>query len=232
MTWSGGQEEAMAAIRILVTIGALVLAGLALNATPGYAQSEPAAPAAAPGAPLKLTPKFRSHRAHHTRRSKIRKHHHVTRRRASPSKQGAEKHQTQDQKKVESEGTVITVPDGVSLTALLPWWRSTGPQPTREDTSASPTLSAADAWFAARGIEDTTPVENNYALASADDINEMDVTASGVTIADASEFNEIDQALTEPAPQDDPPAKSWLSILLASLGGALAVASTVRYFFV
>jgi hypothetical protein len=234
MTCSGGQEKMMAAIRILVIIGAIVLAGLAVGATPGYAQSEPARPAAAPGAPLKLTPNVKSHRAHPVRRSKARQHHRFTRRHTTPPKQSAEKRQDDDQQRVESQGTIITVPDGVSLTALLPWWRSAGPQPTpaRDDVSASLTLSAAGAWFAAHGIDDTAPVKNDYALASADDVNEMDVAASGITIADASEFNEIDQALAETAAQDNSPSKSWLSILLASLGGALAVASTVRYFFV
>lgn len=221
----------MATIRIVVMIGAMVLACL-MAAAPARAQSDPAGAAATPSAPLKLTPTGQQHRGHHARRSKIRKHHRVTRRHTSTSKQTAEQSQNKDEDKGQTEGTIITAPAGVSLTSLLPWWHADGDQARSDANRSSQVLSVADAWFAARGIEETAPVENDYALASADEINEMDVAASGIAIADASELNEIDRALTDSAPQDKSADKSWLGILLASLGGVLAVASTVRYLFV
>ncbi len=53
------------------------------------------------------------------------------------------------------------------------------------------------------------------------------VPASGVKMVDPNEVNELDLAAAPAAPAES----SWLSYLLATLGAALAAASTVRYFF-
>src|SRR5262249_44657584 len=53
------------------------------------------------------------------------------------------------------------------------------------------------------------------------------VPANGVKMVDPNEVNELDLAATPATPA----ASSWLSYLLATLGAALAAASTVRFFF-
>ena len=202
----------MATLRTLAIISVAACAGLAFTTLPGRSQSV--------GAPLKLTPLAYSSQTLHrsTRSTKSRR---TTQRRVAPR---AVAHN-------QAERNIIQVPDGVTLTSLLPWWRASDLQAIRyrDRADESPVLSAADAWFAALGVEKVTPVENDYALASPDEFNEIDLAANGMTVADASEVNAIDLAADD-GPQDQP--KSWLNILLASLGGALAVASTARFLFV
>ena len=202
----------MATLRTLAIIGLAVFAGLTLTAVPGRSQSHTGA-----GAPLSLAPLAYSSDTLH--RTKSKKPHRTTQRRATPRTVA----------RSQADRNVIRVPNGVALTSLLPWWRASDLQAIHyQDREAeSPVLSAADAWFAALGVEKITPVENDYALASPDELNEIDLAASGMTIVDASEVNPIDLA-ADGGPQD----KSWLNILLASLGGALAVASTARFLFV
>jgi hypothetical protein len=53
------------------------------------------------------------------------------------------------------------------------------------------------------------------------------VPASGVKMVDPNEVNELDLAAAPITPAES----SWLSSLLATLGAALAVASTVRFLF-
>ena len=91
----------------------------------------------------------------------------------------------------------------------------------------SPVAAAAAAWLvlpdtagaAAQGAAD----EQN---AAGDDATPT-VPASGVKMVDPNEVNELDLAAAPAAPAES----SWLSYLLATLGAALAAASTVRYFF-
>lgn len=200
----------MAAIRIFLILGAAVGAAMSLTPTPGHSA----------GAPLNLAPlAYTSETPRHSVR--VKKPRHTVQRRGSPRALA----------RSQSEKNVILVPEGVSLTSLLPWWRPTELQAIhyRERAEESPTLSAADAWFAELGIDKTVPVETDYAVASPDEVNELDLAAKGMPIADDDEVNAIDLAADAPPQEED---KSWLSILLASLGGALAVASTARFLFV
>jgi len=54
--------------------------------------------------------------------------------------------------------------------------------------------------------------------------------AAGVATVDPNEVNELDLAAATPAPA--PAESSWIKYLLATLGAALAAASTVRFLFV
>jgi hypothetical protein len=54
--------------------------------------------------------------------------------------------------------------------------------------------------------------------------------ASGVATVDPNEVNELDLAAAAPTP--GPAESSWIKYLLATLGAALAAASTVRFLFV
>src|SRR5689334_8994643 len=94
----------MATIRTLVMIGAAVFAGLTLTTVTGRAQN----------APLSLTPLAYTSQTPHRVRAK--KTHHRTQRATTPTTAKA----TRDR----DDRNVIQVPDGVSLTSLLPWWRS------------------------------------------------------------------------------------------------------------
>jgi hypothetical protein len=224
----------MATIRNRAILGAGILAGLMLiivaGGSPSRAQSAAATTA---GAPLQLTPAVRQTRTAH--------------RRAKHSRQAAQRPTQRSRTAKHSpegapaprreEGFVIEVPSGVKLTSLLPWWRADEMQAIRyrDREAESQVLSAADAWFAALGIDKIAPAGNEPALAAADDLNRIDETAvieAGLTIADADEVNAIDLAAEQTPPPAQPENKSWLNILLASLGGALAVASTARYLFV
>jgi hypothetical protein len=53
---------------------------------------------------------------------------------------------------------------------------------------------------------------------------------AGVATVDPNEVNELDLAAAAPAPA--PAESSWIKYLLATLGAALAAASTVRFLFV
>src|SRR5215471_5821124 len=91
----------------------------------------------------------------------------------------------------------------------------------------SPVAAAAAAWLV---LPDTAGAGAQGAAgeqrAAPDDATPT-VPANGVKMVDPNEVNELDLAAT-PATQA---ASSWLSYLLATLGAALAAASTVRFFF-
>ena len=90
----------------------------------------------------------------------------------------------------------------------------------------SPVAAAAAAWLV---LPDTAGAGAQGAAGeqrAADDITPA-VPANGVKMVDRNEVNELDHAAAPAAPA----ASSWLSYLLATLGAALAAASTVRFFF-
>jgi len=92
----------------------------------------------------------------------------------------------------------------------------------------SPVAAAAAAWLvlpdtagaAAQGAAD------EQKRAAGDDATPA-VPANGVKMVDPNEVNELDLAATPAVPAES----SWLSYLLATLGAALAAASTVRFLF-
>jgi hypothetical protein len=84
---------------------------------------------------------------------------------------------------------------------------------------------------------------DGVAIASADEINEIDAAADTVRIVAANEVNEIDLAAPEAPPaqitgsvetataavsQQLPPDISWAGKLFAALGGMLAAAAATR----
>src|SRR6516165_2277201 len=90
----------------------------------------------------------------------------------------------------------------------------------------TPVAAAAAAWLV---LPDTAGAGAQGAAGeqrAADDITPT-VPANGVKMVDPNEVNELDLAAAPAAPA----ASSWLSYLLATLGAALAAASTVRFFF-
>jgi len=96
----------------------------------------------------------------------------------------------------------------------------------------SPVAAAAAAWLvlpdtAGAGAQGAAGEQNAAGeQRAADDITPT-VPANGVKMIDPNEVNELDLAATPATPA----ASSWLSYLLATLGAALAAASTVRFFF-
>src|SRR5215467_4688168 len=95
------------------------------------------------------------------------------------------------------------------------------------DRDGSPVAAAAAAWLV---LADTAGAGAQGAAgeqrAAPDDATPA-VPANGVKMVDPNEVNELDLAATPAAPAES----SWLSYLLATLGAALAAASTVRFFF-
>jgi hypothetical protein len=95
------------------------------------------------------------------------------------------------------------------------------------DRDESPVAAAAAAWLV---LADTAGAGAQGAAgeqrAAPDDATPA-VPANGVKMVDPNEVNELDLAATPAAPAES----SWLSYLLATLGAALAAASTVRFFF-
>ena len=95
------------------------------------------------------------------------------------------------------------------------------------DRDESPVAAAAAAWLV---LADTAGAGAQGAAgeqrAAPDDATPA-VPANGVKMVDPNEVNELDLAATPATPA----ASSWLSYLLATLGAALAAASTVRFFF-
>jgi hypothetical protein len=97
----------------------------------------------------------------------------------------------------------------------------------------SPVAAAAAAWLV---LPDTASAAAQGAVgeqnaggeqrAAGDDATPT-VPASGVKMVDPNEVNELDLAAAPAAPAES----SWLSYLLATLGAALAAASTVRFLF-
>ena len=88
--------------------------------------------------------------------------------------------------------------------------RTENPAPAMTAWPVAPTTSSAD-----------VPVATETATAPA--------LAGGVATVDPNEVNELDLAA---APTPGPAESSWIKYLLATLGAALAAASTVRFLFV
>ena len=91
----------------------------------------------------------------------------------------------------------------------------------------SPVAAAAAAWLV---LPDTAGAGAQGAAGEQNAAGEQatpTVPANGVKMVDPNEVNELDLAATPAMPADS----SWLSYLLATLGAALAAASTVRFLF-
>ena len=111
-----------------------------------------------------------------------------------------------------------------------------GLAPTLNDEvgrSESPVAAAAAAWLvlpdtAGAGAQGAAGEQNAPAerLAAGEEATPT-VPANGVKMVDPNEVNERELAATPAVPADS----SWLSYLLATLGAALAAASTVRFLF-
>ena len=93
--------------------------------------------------------------------------------------------------------------------------------------------AAAAAWLvlpdtAGAGAQSAASEQNGAAerVAAGEEATPT-VPANGVKMVDPNEVNELDLAATPAVPADS----SWLSYLLATLGAALAAASTVRFLF-
>src|SRR5262245_43634403 len=96
-----------------------------------------------------------------------------------------------------------------------------------EEVGRSKRSAAAAAWPGRSGAARTGAegaAGEQYALT---DGATPSVPASGVKMVDPNEVNELDLAATPATPAES----SWLTSLLATLGAALAAASTVRFFF-
>ena len=102
-----------------------------------------------------------------------------------------------------------------------------GSRKGRGGRNESPVSAAATAWPVRPDAAGTG------AQAAAGEPNELrddatpTVPASGVKMVDPNEVNELDLAAAPTTPAES----SWLSSLLATLGAALAAASTVRFLF-
>ena len=90
--------------------------------------------------------------------------------------------------------------------------RTENPAPAMTAWPVAPTTSSAGVPVAAAGEAPTAPA-----------------LANGVATVDPNEVNELDLAA---APTPAPAESSWIKYLLATLGAALAAASTVRFLFV
>jgi hypothetical protein len=212
----------MGTLRVFVMIGATLCAGLSVAAAAGTdSQSKSSA-----NPPLVLTPTAKPAKAaHHAAKARkpvrtARRHH------AAPAVAD------------EDASPVMRGADTFKLIARLPWWRSAELDTIRyrQKEVESQVISSTDAWFTAQQI---TP-ERDYALASAEEVTAGDSTAGNravgdrtadaVPIADPDAVNALDlAALDEQPPEPDKsPDKSWLEILLATLGAA----STARFLFV
>jgi hypothetical protein len=88
----------------------------------------------------------------------------------------------------------------------------------------SPVAAAAAAWLV---LPDAAGTGAPGAAGQQDAAGDDAAPAGGVKMVDANEVNELDLAAAPAAPTES----SWLSYLLATLGAALAAASTVRFFF-
>lgn len=149
------------------------------------------------------------------------------------------KAQTRKRKKVQAakqrreerqDDPILTGSDTVSLVAQLPWWRVDELQfaQAKMDQIASPVLTVADDIVPGPSYIVHTELVDGVSIAAADELNEIDLAASAVRIAAAHEVNEID--LTAPTGRE-PANQSWLHYIIATLGGALAAASTARFLF-
>jgi hypothetical protein len=124
---------------------------------------------------------------------------------------------------------VMRGPDTIGLIARLPWWRAPDIQTIeyRDKDYVSQVLSAADAWFIATTGETDVVRSDGIVVASADELNEIDL-ADGAAFA-AHDFGQTDMAAAFIPESNE---QSWLHALLALLGGALAAVSAARFLFV
>jgi hypothetical protein len=103
--------------------------------------------------------------------------------------------------------------------ALVPWWRVDRSLNDEVDRNESPVSSSAAAWLILPNHEVAADPQTAPVTAEAP-------ATDGVRMVDSSEVNELDLA----APSA-PEVPFWLYYLLAALGGAVAAASTVRFFW-
>jgi hypothetical protein len=108
---------------------------------------------------------------------------------------------------------------GGATPALVPWWRVDRSLNDEVDRNESPVSAAAAAWLILPNPEVNADPQTAPVTAEAP-------ATDGVRMVDASEVNELDLA----APSA-PEVPFWLYYLLAALGGAVAAASTVRFFW-
>jgi hypothetical protein len=104
--------------------------------------------------------------------------------------------------------------------SLVPWWRVDRSLNDEVDRNESPVSSSAAAWLILPNPEvnaDPQPTAPDAAAPAATD---------GVRMVDSGEVNELDLA-APPAPE----VPFWLYYLLAALGGVVAAASIVRFFW-
>ena len=98
-----------------------------------------------------------------------------------------------------------------------------GSRKGRGGRNESPVSAAAAAWPV---LPDGASAGAREQEAAGDDASPT-VPARGVKMVDPNEVNELDLAAAPTTPAES----SWLSSLLATLGAALAAASTVRFLF-
>jgi hypothetical protein len=215
----------MASFRIPVTVGAALLMmalapALVAPAAVTTALAAPQAADPASAAPLKLAPPQR-------RAKKFTK---LTRKYSRTARTSMAQQRAAPAARAEEAGTVMRGRHSVDLIAQLPWWRAgeTQIEARHEKETASPVLSASEAWLGAP-IADSEAAADYAQGAAADDFNDSNLANESIVVADANEINEIDLAAAEtPAPSD----KTWFHALLAVLGGAFAAASAARFLLV
>ena len=108
--------------------------------------------------------------------------------------------------------------------ALAPSWRADGSSGAEAVRTDNPAAAAANAWPSVPNAATSTPSETNQDAA---EVISGASLADGVQMVDPNEVNEIDLAAA-PAPTEG----SWIAYLVMMVGGALAAASTARFFLV
>jgi hypothetical protein len=137
---------------------------------------------------------------------------------------------TKQRREEPQDEAILTGYDTVGLVARLPWWRVDEAQFVQAELEqvASPVLTVAEDVVPAPSDLVHDELVDGVRIASSHDLNEIDLAGSAIRIASAHEINELD--LTAP-PAKGPANQSWLHYILATLGGALAAASTARFLF-
>lgn len=145
--------------------------------------------------------------------------------RITPAKQRSKPRQSGTESRA-----VMSGESSIALVARLPWWRADQPHLLRARMNSeveSQVLVAADAWLTAFAETSVAAGKGDrIELASTDGLSDMVLGSEQQTVVDGGELNEIDLAAAETPPTA--PAQSWLHVLLAMLGGAVAAASTAR----
>jgi hypothetical protein len=151
--------------------------------------------------------------------------------RSPPSRKKASRAAPQDEKaraKIERQTSQAPSQTNPEQAANTPSRKERGVVPARSEEvgrnerSAAPAASLVRSGAAGTGAQATAGEAN----ALTDDATPT-VPASGVKMVDPNELNELDLAAAPTTPAES----SWLSSLLATLGAALAAASTVRFLF-